>query len=68
MGEGTYRKKPSVRTERSCSTNQYAFSPSTSASSEALTERLPMRLRVYMLLPFALLLGGYCEGPPYCWG
>lgn len=46
--ETTYRNGPSVRTLRSCKTNQMPMRSSVSASRKALAAKLPMRFRVNM--------------------
>lgn len=44
----TYRKLPSVRTDKSCKTNQNPTLPSVSFSRKAFTVRLPIKFRVNM--------------------
>ncbi len=56
-GKGTYRKVPSVRTERSCSTNQIPIRSSGSVSLNALAARLPIRFRVNIPWGAVLLTG-----------
>ena len=51
-----YLKRPSVRTDRSCSTNQKPTFPSVSVRRKAFTVRLPIRFLVNM--PVAVLGGG----------
>jgi hypothetical protein len=47
-GGGGYRKWPSVRTERSCRTNQMPIRSSGSVRRKAEADKLPIRLRVNM--------------------
>jgi hypothetical protein len=57
-GEGDkYRKVPSVRTERSCKTNQIPILSSGSVSLKALAARLPIRFRVNIPWGAVLLTG-----------
>ena len=60
-----YRKEPSVRTLRSCKINHTPICPSGSVSLKALTQRLPIRLRVNM--PLGADLGSEAGGI-ICWG
>ena len=71
--EGTYRKLPSVRTLRSWRMNQTPISLFGLVSLNALTQRLPMRLRVNMPLGWergshegALSCDGESKGPWTC--
>ena len=60
----TYRNCPSVRTLRSCRMNQTPMAPVGSVSLKALTQRLPMRLRVNMPLGAER---GSAAGERRCW-
>lgn len=46
--QGAYRKQPSVRTERSCRTNQIPILSSGSVNLKAEAAKLPIRFRVNM--------------------
>jgi hypothetical protein len=55
-GDG-YRKWPSVRTERSCRTNQMPIRSSGSVRRNAEADKLPIRFRVNMPVGCELLTG-----------
>ena len=57
VGKSAYRKFPSVRTDKSCSTNQIPILSSGSVSLNALAARLPIKFRVNIPWGAVLLTG-----------